>query len=132
LAVASTWPEYPCTPVKLEGHKSLGDRLSLAGPGVFSVGQGHHSQNLVRRVEREASVRYHTLTLPEDEAANCIYVNNTLVHTHSTEAPLSAQVFKEKIDFPTKEISMSEFQKTGRGLSSLCIMVKKSKNIRKL
>ena len=36
--------------------------------------------------------RYHTLTLPEDEAANCIYVNNTLVHTHSTEAPLSAQV----------------------------------------
>ena len=42
------------------------------------------------------------------------------------------QVFSEKIDFPTREISLSEFQKTGRGLSSLCILVKKSKTIRKI
>ena len=36
--------------------------------------------------------RYQTLTLPEDEAASCIYVNHCLLHTHSTEAPLSAKV----------------------------------------
>lgn len=132
LAVAATWPEYPCTPVKLEGSRSLCERISVAGPDVLSVGQGLHSQNLLRRLEREASVRYQTLTLPEDEAASCIYVNHCLLHTHSTEAPLSAKVFKDKIDFASKEVSMSEFQKTGRGLSSLCIMVKKSKTIRKI
>ena len=42
------------------------------------------------------------------------------------------QVFSEKILFPMREISLSEFQKTGRGLSSLCILVKKSKTIRKI
>ena len=36
--------------------------------------------------------RYHTLTLPEDEAANCLFVNGSLLHTHSVEVPLSAQV----------------------------------------
>lgn len=132
LAVAATWPEYPCIPVKLEGHKSLGERVSLGGPGILSVGNGQHSQNLVKRMEREATISYQTLTMPEDEAANCIYVNNHLIHSHSTETPLSVQLLKEKIEFATKEISVSEFQKTGRGLSSLCILVKKSKTIRKI
>jgi len=132
LNVAKTWPEYPCTPVKLEGSRNLADRLTLAGPDILAVGSGQHPQTLVRRIEREAMHRYQTLTLPEDEAANCVYVNNTLVHTHSIEVPLSSKVFNERIHFPTREISLSEFQKTGRGLSSLCILVKKSKTIRKI
>jgi len=70
--------------------------------------------------------------MPEDEAANCIFANNHLIHSHSTETPLSVQLLKEKIEFATKEISVSEFQKTGRGLSSLCILVKKSRTIRKI
>jgi len=132
LNVAKTWPEYPCTTVKLEGSRNLSDRLTLAGPDVLAVGSGHNPQTLVRRIEREATNRYQTLTLPEDEAANCVYVNNTLLHTHSIEAPLSYKVFTERIHFPRREVSLSEFQKTGRGLSSLCILVKKSKTIRKL
>ena len=156
LAVAATWPEFPCTPVKVgmagsgsllqvEGSRALGEHVSLAGPGLLSVGLGQHSRNLVRRLEREATVSYQTLTLPEEDAANCLYANNTLIHTHHTEAPLSAkvtsritsdtrlsQVFGEKLDFATKEVSMSEFQKTGRGLSSLCIMINKRKTIRRI
>jgi len=132
LNVARTWPEYPCTPIKLEGNRNLSDRLTLAGPDVLAVGSGLHPQTVVKRIEREATNRYQTLTLPEDEAANCMYVNNTLVHTHSIEIPLSSKVFSEKINFPKREISLSEFQKTGRGLSSICILVKKSKTIRKI
>ena len=91
--------------------------------------------------------RYRTLTLPEDEAADCLFVNGTLLHANSVEAPLSAQVrkegekyfhcsnvqvFKEKINYPQKEIGLSEFSKTGRGLSSLCLLVRKTKHVRKL
>ena len=42
---------------QLEGSRSLCERISVAGPDVLSVGQGLHSQNLLRRLEREASVR---------------------------------------------------------------------------
>ena len=36
--------------------------------------------------------RYHTLTLAEEDAANCLFVNGTLIHIDSTEAPESAKV----------------------------------------
>ena len=95
--------------------------------------------------------RYHTLTVPEEEAANCLLINGSLLVPHMSEIPLSSevkleyqtvsvtshsdhllQVFKQRIPYPIKEIALSEFQKTGRGLSSLCILIRKSKNIKKL
>ena len=95
--------------------------------------------------------RYHTLTVPEEEAANCLLINGSLLVPHVSEIPLSSevqwyfclkfnsfsniflvQVFKQRIHYPIKEIALSEFQKTGRGLSSLCILIRKSKNIKKL
>jgi len=132
-AVAATWPEFPCSPVSLpEPSCRLTDRLAVAGPDILAVGSSPASRALLRRVEQAAQHRYHTLTLPEERAVNCLYVSGSLLHSHSTEIPLSAQVLKEKVGFPTQEVSLSEFQKTGRGLSSLCILLKKSKTIRKL
>jgi len=132
LSVAQTWPEYPCTPIKLEGSRHLKDRMTVAGLDLLAVGSSPNCKIILKRVEQEAINRYQTLTLPEDEAADCIYVNGSLLHNHSIEAPLSAQVFNEKINFPQQEIALSEFSKTGRGLSSLCLLVRKTKNIRKL
>ena len=37
-------------------------------------------------------LRYQTLTLPEEDAANSIFVNGTLIHIDATEAPESAKV----------------------------------------
>lgn len=132
LNVANTWPEYPCTPVKVEGKRNLKDLVTCAGYDVLSVGEGKESQNIMRRIEREAVCRYQTLTLPDDGGANCLYVNGTLIHVDETEAPDSAKVFNERIDYPKRNVSVSEFSKTGFGLSSLCLMVRRSKNIRKL
>lgn len=132
LAVAGTWPEYPCSPVKVEGKKNLKDLVSCAGYDVLSVGASQDARNIMRRIERDATFRYQTLSLPEDRAANCLYVNGTLIHLDETEAPDSAKVFQERVDYPKRNICVSEFRKTGFGLSSLCLMVRKSKNIRKL
>ena len=40
------------------------------------------------------SVRYQVLTLPEEDAANCLFVNGTLIHIDSCEASDSAKVRK--------------------------------------
>jgi hypothetical protein len=42
-----------------------------------------------------ATFSYSTLTVPEDEAANVIYVNGTLVHLAEKEAPQSFKVSNE-------------------------------------
>ena len=36
--------------------------------------------------------RYSTLTLPEEDAANCLFVNGTLIHIDAVEASDSAKV----------------------------------------
>jgi hypothetical protein len=39
-----------------------------------------------------ALFRYQTLTVPEEDAANCLFVNGTLIHISSTQASESVQV----------------------------------------
>ena len=78
----------------------------MVGPDVISVSSSPQAQKILKRVEREATHRYQTLTLPEDGASNLIIVNGTLIHRCKSEAPKSdaVSVYKtnEKI---TNEIS---------------------------
>jgi dimethylargininase len=132
LQLANTWPEYPTTPVKLEGLRRLRDRITMAGIDVLSVSSAEKSQLLMKRIEREASHRYKVLTLPEEDAANCLFVNGTLIHIDSCEAAESYKLFEDRVDYPQISLSLSEFHKTGRGLSSICLLVRKFQNIRTL
>ena len=92
MAVAATWPEYPCTPVKIDGQFALKHYLTMAGPDVISVGSSPHAQRILKRIEREATHRYQTLTLPEEGPSNCFMLNGTLVHRCREEAPKSDAV----------------------------------------
>ena len=108
-AVARLWPEYHCTTIALEGSKHFNDRLNVAGADLLAVGSSHNCQTLLKRVEKEAMERYEcmkmvnlrntelfsryqTLTVPEDEAAKCLFVNGNLLTPHSNEIPDSSEV----------------------------------------
>ena len=39
--------------------------------------------------------KYQVITLPDNYAANCIYVNGTLLHCSETDFPLSSNVNKD-------------------------------------
>ena len=90
----------------------------MAGPDVICVGAGKAAQEVlkvrgklqfsvwfstsvgtlfylfvsVQRIEREATFSYQTLTVPEDIAANVLYVNGTLIHRSVDEIPESCKV----------------------------------------
>ena len=66
----------------------------MAGPDVISVGNGPEAQSVLKRMEREATHRYQTLTLPEDRAANGLFINGMLLHRSKAEAPKSDPVTK--------------------------------------
>jgi len=59
----------------------------MAGPDVICVGSNGAAQVVLKRIEREASHRYQTLTLPEEGPAGCLFVNGTLVHRSKEETP---------------------------------------------
>lgn len=134
LAVASTWPEYPCTPIKIDGPYNLKYFLNMAGPDVICVSSSGAAQVVLKRIEREASHRYQTLTLPEEGSSACLFVNGTLVHRTKEETPKCDAVFNAKFDYPRKAVALSEFAKSQpcRPVSSLFLLLRKSKHVRRL
>ena len=64
----------------------------MVGPDVISVGSSPEAQSVLRRVEREATHRYQTLTLPEEGPSTCFMLNGVLVHRSRDEAPKSDAV----------------------------------------
>ncbi|XP_011497158.1 PREDICTED: N(G),N(G)-dimethylarginine dimethylaminohydrolase 1 [Ceratosolen solmsi marchali] len=131
-AVAAAFPEYPCVPIKVAESKRLKALVTMAGSEVICVGAGKESQEVLKRIEREATYNYQTLTVPEDEAANVLYINGTLIHRICDEIPLSSKVFAEKVEFPIKVLSISELAKLSSGLSSCCLLVHRPRHIRNI
>lgn len=64
----------------------------MAGPDLLCVGASKESQEVLKRMEREATFSYQTLTVPEDNAANVLYINGTLVHRSLDDIPNSFKV----------------------------------------
>ncbi|XP_039962124.1 N(G),N(G)-dimethylarginine dimethylaminohydrolase 1 [Bactrocera neohumeralis] len=131
-SVAVAFPEYPVTPIKVSGNKRLKYYVAMAGPDVLSVSTSIYCQEIVKRMEREASFKYQKITLPEEYAANMIYVNGFLIHRSPEEIPASYKVIKEKIDTPSRNINISEFGQFSSGLTSACLLLRRWKSIRNI
>ncbi|VEN37463.1 unnamed protein product [Callosobruchus maculatus] len=112
--------------------KHLKSYVTMGGPDLLCVGTGKEAQEVLKRMEREATYSYQTLTLPEDEAANVLYLNGTLVHRSIEEIPMSFKIFGEKIDYPRRSVNISQLAKLSCGLTSGCILVRRSRHIRNL
>lgn len=64
----------------------------MAGPDLICVNTSKDSKEILKRIEREATYSYQTLTLSEEKASNVLYINGTLVHRSVEEIPVSSQV----------------------------------------
>jgi len=97
----------------------------MAGPDIISVSSCGEAQRVLKRVEREASYRYQTLTLPEDGAAHCLYFNGVLIHRSRAEAPKTDAVSPQigyLTSYPVTNILFSRFSQlklTTAGFQSL-------------
>lgn len=131
-AVAAAFPEYPCVPIKVTADHHLKYYISMAGPDLLCVANTKESQEILRRIEREATFSYQTLTLSEASAANVLYVNGTLIHRAVQDCPISSAMISEKIDVPRQTLQFSELGKYSTGLTACSVLLRRSKYIRNL
>ncbi|KAF5282692.1 hypothetical protein FQA39_LY17499 [Lamprigera yunnana] len=146
-AVAASFPEYPCTPIKVNkipiliwnkfnlqvsNKKHLKSLITVGGCDLLCVGSSKEAQDVLKRMEREATFGYQTLTLPEDEAANVLFLNGTLIHKSTEEIPESFKVFANKIDYPRRSLNFSQLSKGSSGLTSSCLLVRRLRHMRNL
>lgn len=82
-------------------------------------------------MEREATFQYQILRVPDKEAANCVYVNGTLMHRSDDEFADSAKVFSE-LNCAKRDVNISELAKAGGAMSSSSILIRKPRYIKHL
>lgn len=130
--LAAAFPEYPCTPVKISGALHLKSLVTMAGPDIICASKAKESEEVLKRMEREATFQYQILRVPDRHAANCIYLNGTLIHCSSQQFPESAKVFAQLTDCDTLECNISEISKAQASLTCCSILIRKPKHIKSL
>lgn len=121
-SVAETFPSYPVVGITVPNHLHLKSMMTMAGHDIIAIGGSDEAQNAWIEVEKKAKFQYQKLVVPDDKAANCLFVNGTLVHLAATEIPASIEVFNQ-ISGPKMELENSELSKCDGCLTCLSILM---------
>lgn len=129
-SLANAFPNYPVSGVKVSGHLHLKSMMSMAGPGIIAVGSSDHAQKAIRQIKKVSNFDYMTVTLPDDAAANCVYINKTLLHCSEDEFPESYKVFAEKFPKTTRvPIPNNELFKVDGALTCKSLLICKKPKV---
>lgn len=120
--LAETFPSYPVAGISVPNHLHLKSMMTMAGHGIIAVGGSDEAQNAWIEVEKKAKFQYEKLVVPDDTAANCLFVNGTLIHLPPSEIPDSYEVFSQ-ISGPKMVLENSEFRKVDGCLTCRSILI---------
>lgn len=128
-AVASAFPDYPVSLLKLKkGSMHLKAYISMAGQDLLAIGSSDIAKDVIKQMKELSEYKkYQVITVPEYQAVNCLYLNNTLLHCSSAEYPNSAKTFAEKIENNRIELKNKEFSKVDRFLTCRSLLFTKRK-----
>ena len=112
-AIAKIFPQWPVTgiPVSLP-VLHLKSMSSMAGIDTMAISGSRSGQIAWRAIEREAQHQYKRLVFPDDNGANCLFINGTVLHPPKEEYPRSYEVWQtldcEKVELPNSELAKAD------------------------
>ncbi|XP_029799759.1 N(G),N(G)-dimethylarginine dimethylaminohydrolase 2 isoform X1 [Suricata suricatta] len=102
----------------------------MGGPRTVVAGSSEAAQKAVRAMAVLTDHPYASLTLPDDAAADCLFlrpglpgVPPFLLHRGGGDLPNSQEALQKLSDVTLVPVSCSELEKAGAGLSSLCLVL---------
>ncbi|XP_041063524.1 N(G),N(G)-dimethylarginine dimethylaminohydrolase 1 isoform X1 [Carcharodon carcharias] len=128
--LADVFKDYAVSKVTVTGTLHLKSYCTMAGPGLIAIGSSEHAQKALKIMQEMSEHRYDKLTLPDDQAANCVYLNipnkgHVLLHRAPEEFPESAKVFEKLKDYMLIPVSNSELAKVDGGLTCCSVLLNK-------
>ncbi|XP_069497796.1 N(G),N(G)-dimethylarginine dimethylaminohydrolase 1 [Ambystoma mexicanum] len=128
--LADTFKDYAVSTVPVEGHLHLKSCCSMAGPNLIAIGSGDAAQKILKTMQQMSDHRYDKLTVPDDHAANCIYMNipskgHVLLHRTTEEFPESVKVFEKLKDYLLIPVSGTELDKVDGLLTCCSVLINK-------
>ncbi|CAL8373801.1 unnamed protein product [Boreogadus saida] len=126
--LADTFRDFAVSTVPVCGGARLKNICSMGGPDTIVISNSDGAKKTLRMMEQLTDHRYEVLAVPEDAAANCIYVRGAnqrdfLLHRPAEECPESMEALQKLQDYTFLPTACSEAGKLGANLSSLCLLV---------
>lgn len=128
--VADTFRDFAVSTVPVSGPSHLRGLCGMGGPRTVVAGSSEAAQKAVRAMAVLTDHPYASLTLPDDAAADCLFlrpglpgVPPFLLHRGGGDLPNSQEALQKLSDVTLVPVSCSELEKAGAGLSSLCLVL---------
>ncbi|UJR10784.1 hypothetical protein I4U23_014971 [Adineta vaga] len=125
-AVASTFPEYPVTLLRVKKGAHLKNYVSMIGMDTMTVGGSDIAKDLLRQMEEMSEYKsYKIITLPDDVAANCLWINDTVYHLPADQRygeSIRLLINRLGPNVSHGELQNSEFAKMDSVLSNRCLL----------
>ncbi|XP_072016715.1 N(G),N(G)-dimethylarginine dimethylaminohydrolase 1-like isoform X2 [Amphiura filiformis] len=130
--LAKIFSDYNVSSINVYGALHLKSMMSMAGPDIIAVGSSDYAQRALKQIIEKANHDYKTVTLPDDDAANCLFVKKTLIHCTQEEYPDSYKIFTERFRNVSRvALPNSELKKVDGGLTCRALLVLKTPKILK-
>ncbi|XP_037120291.1 N(G),N(G)-dimethylarginine dimethylaminohydrolase 2 [Syngnathus acus] len=128
--LADTFRDFSVSTVPVCGGVRLKNICSMGGANTIIISNSDGAKKTLRMMEQLTDHHYEVLTVPEQSAANCIYINGPskkdfLLHRPVEECPDSVAAFQKLQDYTFLPTACSEVAKLESSLSSLCLLVNK-------
>ncbi|XP_068808724.1 N(G),N(G)-dimethylarginine dimethylaminohydrolase 1 isoform X2 [Struthio camelus] len=132
--LADTFKDYAVSTVPVHDSLHLKSFCSMAGPNLIAIGSSEAAQKALKTMQQMSDHRYDKLTVPDDAAANCIYLNipskgHVLLHRAPEEYPESAKVFEKLKDHMLIPIANTELEKVDGALTCCSVLINKSSEL---
>ncbi|XP_051788736.1 N(G),N(G)-dimethylarginine dimethylaminohydrolase 1 isoform X2 [Erpetoichthys calabaricus] len=132
--LADAFKDYAVSTVPIYDALHLKSFCSMAGPGLLVIGSSDGAQKALKVIQQMSDHRYDKLTIPDDAAANCIYLNipnkgHVLLHSTPEEYPESSKVFERLKDHMLIPVPLTQMAKVDGSLSCCSILVNKRREM---
>lgn len=128
--VADTFRDFAVSTVPVTSSSHLRGLCGMGGPRTVVAGSSEAAQKAVRAMAVLTDHPYASLTLPDDAAADCLFLRPGqpglppfLLHRGGGDLPNSQEALQKLSDVTLVPVSCSELEKAGAGLSSLCLVL---------
>ena len=95
----------------------------MAGVGVIAIGDTLPGRRAWDEIERYAHYKYDRLLFPDENAANCLFINGVILHVPKEEYPQSYHVWENYNVYPRIELPNSEMAKADGSLTCNSIRI---------
>eukprot|EP00744_Colponema_vietnamica_P014601 GILI01020433.1.p1 GENE.GILI01020433.1~~GILI01020433.1.p1 ORF type:complete len:278 (+),score=64.05 GILI01020433.1:37-834(+) len=87
--------QVPVLSLPVSGSLHLKSLMSMCGQNQIAMSDTEEGRELSQQIERERPGKYQFVWIPAAEgiAANCLYINGTLVHQSAEDFPLAAAIY---------------------------------------